>query len=260
MISLAIVLFIVVLILLAALIVPFPNYWSCKGNNNENLEVEHADYGTGGLLKTAYDLFKIPKKGLIHVGASRAEELGVYTSTFGLKDILYIEANPENEADLKKATEKVPGAKVAIFAASDTNGQVDFHVTSNKGLSSSLLKLNKHRKMSPDVKDAKTIKVEQKRLDDYLKTTDDGGVKYNFMVVDTQGAELLVFKGSQETLKHIDAIVSELNYDELYTGGVLLPDLDNFLLQNGFYRVATDAVMRGYGDGLYIKKSICSYS
>lgn len=259
----AFVLFIIILIVLVALIIPFPHYWRFCGPHGENLEAANIDPklldGGGWMLEKAYTMFKIPKKGLIHVGASRAEEIEIYSNTLGIKDILYIEANPENEPDLKKAIANFPGAKVAIFAASDTNGTMDFHVTSNKGLSSSLLKLNKHLKMSPDVKPAKTIKVDQKRLDDYLATTPDSGANYNLMVVDTQGAELMVFKGAQNTLTHIDAIISELNFTELYSGGVLLPDLDTFLLQNGFYRVATQPVTKGYGDGLYIKKSLLSF-
>ena len=63
-----------------------------------------------------------------------------------------------------------------------------------------------------------------------------------------------------QTLKDIDAIIAEVNYDELYANGVLINDLDKYLSSRDFIRVDSNSIKRGYGDALYVKKKFCTYS
>ena len=55
-------------------------------------------------------------------------------------------------------------------------------------------------------------------------------------------------------LKNIDAIYTEINFEELYENCVLAKDLDNFLDNFKFKRVLTETPEHPtWGDALYLK-------
>jgi len=201
-------------------------------------------------MRKSYYTFGIPQKGVIHIGAREAEELEFYID-HDVKDVLWIEADPTVEDALKKAVANHSGSKVAMFAASDTNGTTMLCRTSNSGHSSSILKLKNHLLHYPHIVESQLIQVEQQRLDDFLTAADKQ--KYNMIVIDIQGAELIALRGAVKTLESIDAIIAEVNYDELYAGGVLVNDLDAYLAKQGFTRVDTISVAYYTGDALYVK-------
>lgn len=211
------------------------------------------------LLQSSYETFQIPKKGIIHIGAHYGEELEIYQHNH-VNDILWIEADPAAEQYLNATIANSPGSKVAIFAATNTNGTTTLHTTSNDGHSSSIFKLKNHMNMSPDVLASKEVHVPQKRLDDYLQNHQDlKEINYNVIVIDVQGAELVALQGAVQQLQKTDAIIAEVNYDELYSGGVYIADLDQFLLEQGFYRVDSISVNRAYGNALYVKRNFCKF-
>jgi hypothetical protein len=72
--------------------------------------------------------------------------------------------------------------------------------------------------------------------------------------MDVQGYELEVLKGSENTLKGIDYIYTEVNRDELYENNAFIEEIDNFL--DNYTRVATDWSGNTWGDALYIKKRL----
>lgn len=246
--STILVLIVVVLILIIAPgIVPFRNYVIPTPDHVETL------------LKQANQTFHIPLHGIIHIGARYAEEIEIY-KYFKINDILWIEADPTAEQKLREATAKSPGSKLAFFAATDKNGIIDLHRTTNDGHSSSILKLKNHIFMSPTVLEDQILTVQQRRLDDYLNENNDlKNIHYNIIVIDIQGAELVALSGAIKTLHNIDAIIAEVNYDELYAGAVRLDDLDAFLLKHHFIRTDTLSVNRAYGNALYVKDSFFGF-
>ena len=80
---------------------------------------------------------------------------------------------------------------------------------------------------------------------------------YNFINIDVQGYELEVFKGAEETLKHIDLILTEINKEEMYEGCALIGEMDEYMSERGFQRIATYWQQDGetWGDGLYLRTS-----
>ncbi|HLD95489.1 MAG TPA: FkbM family methyltransferase [Alphaproteobacteria bacterium] len=201
-------------------------------------------------LRKAYYTFGIPKKGVIHIGARYAEELDIYQN-FEISNVLWIEADPESKELLEKTVAKHQGSKVAYFAAADEEGTILLRKTSNDGHSSSILKLKKHLDHYPDITESKQIEVPKKRMDTYLSFEDKQA--FNVIVLDIQGAELIALKGCVETLKTTDAVIAEVNYDELYEGAVLVRDLDDFMKSQGFTRADTISIAPYTGDALYIK-------
>jgi FkbM family methyltransferase len=217
------------------------------------------EHNVATLLNAAYETFKIPNYGIIHIGARNADELPIYMNK-NIKDVLWIEADTTAENNLIKKVAQHSGSKVAIFAATNTNGNITLRTTSNDGYSSSILKLKNHVFMSPDVVEAREITVPQRRLDDYLRKNNNAKpVIYNTLVIDVQGAELIALQGAVRTLQHIDAIIAEVNFDDLYAGGVHVNSLDNFCKAQGFTRVASISVNRAYGDALYVKNRFCTF-
>jgi len=92
-------------------------------------------------------------------------------------------------------------------------------------------------------------------VDSFLSRNNIDKTKLNFWNLDIQGAELLAFKGSTDSLQYVDAIYVEVNVKELYIDCCLINDLDEFLKKYKFTRILTSLCNEGYGDALYIKKS-----
>ena len=128
---------------------------------------------------------------------------------------------------------------------------VNLYVT-NSDMSSSVLKLKKHKIYYPDIWESYVIACQGETIDGIVgKSTNPKA--YNFLTIDIQGAELLALEGAQETLNHIHAINVEVNFEELYAGCALISDIDVFLAARGFTRVATVCSFHpSRGDAFYL--------
>lgn len=198
-------------------------------------------------LRTLIKKYHLSITGVLHVGAHWAEEHGDYTEA-GIEHIAYIEASPLTFATLKQKQFK-PTVKLYNVACADYCGYGQMYAeTDNQGQSSSLLPPGTHTKHYPGIKfnhreDVKVVTLDSLRL-----------TRYNFMNVDVQGAELLVFKGGQKTLQYVDYIYTEVNTEGVYQGAPHVHELDSFL--KDFQRVETFMTGQGWGDALYIKKTL----
>lgn len=192
--------------------------------------------------------YRLTIRGVIHVGAHFGEEHDDYLAE-GINDIVYVEACKPAFEILQKAIK--PSERVKLFntALADYQGETQMFVEShNKGQSNSMLKPGSHLKHYPLIKfeESETVPV------DLLDNLPIDRRLYNFMNIDVQGAELMVLKGSVETLKGIDYIYTECNREPLYEGCPMVEDIDKFL--KDFTRVETKWVGAGWGDALYVRK------
>ncbi len=69
-------------------------------------------------------------------------------------------------------------------------------------------------------------------LDDW--TREAGVLAVDFIKLDTQGAELDIFRGAERTLKSVRMLEVEVEFNELYTGQPLFGDVDRHLRERGF--------------------------
>ena len=142
-------------------------------------------------------------------------------------------------------------AKLFQLALGNENKPVKMYVeTVNHGMSSSILKPQKHLEQFPQIVFDQDEIVEMVRLDDFLSEKEN----YNFLTIDVQGYELEVLKGSRETLTYISGILTEVNRDELYSNCVRVEQLDDFLKDFDFDRVETNWEGGTWGDAFYLKK------
>lgn len=190
-----------------------------------------------------------PIRGVIHIGAHRAQERGDYLAS-GIQNIIWIEADPELATWLRLCVDE----PVFNYAICDEDATWrDFHIASNDGVSSSLLWPKEHLFKHPNIGFGRTVLVPTITLDTLLteKGIDIGG--YNFINMDIQGAEILALHGMTKALPHIDAMYTEVNFLEMYEGCGLVDEIDDFLADYKFERRLTDDTGLGWGDALYIR-------
>jgi FkbM family methyltransferase len=178
-------------------------------------------------------------KGVIHVGGHVGEEIPVYQK---YTNNIYI-FEPQKDC-FDKITNDVNKFNCAL---GHEEGEFVMYLADNKQ-SSSLMEPKTHLKEHPSVLFVDTAIVEVKTLDSFDITS------CNFLNMDVQGYELNVLKGGVDTLKHIDAVYTEVNTDELYTNNPLIEEMDEWLKEKGFIRVWTHITPNHWGDALYVKQ------
>lgn len=203
-------------------------------------------------------IFSIPKvnemfpmKGVIHVGAFAGEELGQYRS-LGLTNTIMFE--PQKILYESLATRIMFDEKIYNVALGSEISTMEMYVSyrdggveNGSGASSSLLKPKVHLKEHPEVTFPTTETVQVDILDNYYDP------QYNFLSIDVQGYELEVLKGGTKTLENIDAMILEVNRDEVYEGCPLIEDINDFVAPLGFTMIETAWQSKSWGDALYAK-------
>ena len=193
-------------------------------------------------------------KNILYVGAHEGEEHDAYFEN-GAESVIWIEANPSIAEALRERVDTKN--KVFIEAISDVDGdEVEFNFTNN-GQSSSILKLGTHKQLFPsikvtDIKKMKTKSIETLFIENNLSLKD-----IDFVNLDIQGAELLALKGMGADIKNIKAIYTEVNTEYVYEDCALMTQIDDYLANFNFVRVATKMWSdHPWGDALYINKEI----
>jgi len=206
-------------------------------------------------LQAKFNTYRFQPRGVIHIGAHEGNELATYRS-MGLKNILFIEANPVIYARLQQKMQGQTGIRTAWCAITDHSGECDLHVTSmDQG--GSIPRLGKHSEIYPEIREVTTSRVPTKTLDDLMDELGLDLAAFDFINIDIPGAELLTLQGAPRTLAHIRAINSEVNFE----GGALINDLELFLHERGFHRVAIVTPHHpSWGDALYLKRPVVSIS
>tara|TARA_Y100001973_G_C5204442_1_gene340436 strand:- start:2212 stop:2829 length:618 start_codon:yes stop_codon:yes gene_type:complete len=202
-----------------------------------------------------FDLAKIhkafPITGVMHVGAFAGEELGQYRS-LGLTNTIMFE--PQKDLYDRLCPKMILDEKIYNVALGSSCGTMDMYISHREGgiemgsgASSSLLKPKVHLEEHPEVTFPETQEVEVRTLDEYHE---EG---YNFLNIDVQGYELEVLKGGVKTLNSIDAMIVEVNRDEVYEGCPRLEDISEFLSPFGFTIVDVAWQSKSWGDAIYAK-------
>jgi FkbM family methyltransferase len=192
--------------------------------------------------------------GAFHIGAHECEELNFYNQlNIKSEDIVWIDAIPLKVIQAKnRGIENVYNAVITDKDDED----VVFNV-SNNIQSSSVLDFCTHSQEHPDVVFISKIHQKSITIDTFFERNGIDCTKYDFWNFDIQGAELLALKGSTKSIQHAKAIYLEVNEKELYKGCGLIGDIDIFLAEHNFTRVATNITQHGWGDALYIRDQTC---
>ena len=185
------------------------------------------------MIKRDPDRFLRKVSGVIHVGANTGQERKLYAE-YGLR-VIWIEPIPEVFEKLKENVAEFSQQRALKCLVTDQdNVAYPFHIANNEGHSSSILDLNLHKDIWPQVAYEKTITLRSKTLPSLLEEEHVDCSEYDSLIMDTQGSELLVLKGAVSILKNFTYIKTEVPDFESYTGCCQLTDISSFLAFRGY--------------------------
>jgi FkbM family methyltransferase len=217
-------------------------------------------YGKLKHLAFPPDPFLSECRSIIHVGANRGEERIAYASHD--LSVLWVEALPHVFRELRNNLSDFPKQTAVEALVTDQEGNTcDFKVSDHGGVSSSIFEFGGHAELWPDVKMTNTIQLVSTTLARLIKDANRSPNEFDALIMDVQGAELLVLKGAGELLEHVRFIEAEASDFEAYIGACTLDSLSAFLAQKGFRirrkeRFASKRAVGSYFNVLYEKRPL----
>jgi FkbM family methyltransferase len=197
--------------------------------------------------------FKLHLRGVLHIGAHECEEQEVYLRhNVDNGNIYWIEAM-EDKVKLMKEKNKNLNIYQAVIDVEDDK-EISFNVADN-GQSSSILEFGTHAVHHPYVKMIGKKQLKTTRVDTFIKNNKIPIEKLNFLNLDIQGKELDALKSMGDYIQYVQYIYTEVNSEKVYKDCALLPEIDEFLKEKGFIRVACKMWGNcGWGDAFYIRQ------
>jgi FkbM family methyltransferase len=197
-----------------------------------------------------HNLWNIRPKGVVHVGAHLAEESDSYVK-HNWGPVIWVEAQPSLVEELRKRLDPTTNSIIEAAVWNESGIELELHIASNSQ-STSLLDFGSHLSSYPDITFTNSLKVTTQRLEELLRDFECP----NFINLDLQGVELQALEGLGEMIEKFNFIFVEVNRKEVYIGCTLVSELDLFLSNLGFRRVASRWFLReGWGDAFYIRES-----
>jgi FkbM family methyltransferase len=189
-------------------------------------------------------------RGVVHVGANIGQERELYRR-YGL-EVLWIEPIPDVFARLAANIVGIPRQRALERLVTDRDdAPYEFHVANNDGESSSILDLKEHRDVWPTVHFTKTITLRSSTLATLLAREQIDVARYDALVMDTQGSELLVLRGAEPVLGNFRFIKTEVPDFEAYVGCAKLVEIERFMLDRGYAELSRNCFASRPGGGNY---------
>jgi FkbM family methyltransferase len=196
--------------------------------------------------------------GAIHVGAFLGEELSQYRALGLTNTILFEPQKKLFDIVNFKCIVKEKAFNVALGSEESVVGMFisdrEGGVSNGAGASSSILAPKKHLTEHPEVTFPSKESITVKRFDKFVQENGVDISNHNLLNIDVQGYELEVLKGMGDELNKIQLIIAEVNRDEMYEGCPMIEDIDDYVKEFGFERVAVEWQSESWGDALYVKR------
>lgn len=193
--------------------------------------------GLGRTLKKT--LLKNPERflkdvsGVVHIGANTGQERKMYND-YGLK-VIWVEPIPDVFQQLKKNIQQFENQRAFQALITDVDDkQFEFHIANNNGASSSIFQLKYHKDIWPKVKFQRSISLSSLTLPTLCRKAQIDLSNYQALIIDTQGSELLVLKGSLPILKNFKYVKSEVADFESYEDSCNLSEMVDFMSEHGY--------------------------
>lgn len=205
------------------------------------------------------DRFLNRASGVIHVGANTGQGRIRYEKR-GLR-VVWIEPIPEVFATLEENLRPFPRQTALRYLVADRDDvEHTFHIANNAGKSSSILELKLHKDVYPEVAYERSVTMRSITLASLLEREKIAAADYDALVMDVQGAELLVLKGAAPILGSFKFIKTEVAEFESYAGCCQPKDIDAFVRPYGFREIARNRFAEhphggGYYDIVYERKA-----
>lgn len=202
-------------------------------------------------------------KRVLHIGAYTGEELSEYAN-IGVNEIVWIEANPyiynELVENLSKSNHGINNISFNSLVSDKDGEETDFHLyyyNDNRGMSS-ILKMVSGCAGQTSAEDVhrmfykETLKLTSITVNSLLEQNNIS-FDFDFLNMDTQGAELLISKGATKVIENVRYINSEVTFfAHDYENGVYFDELYDFFKQYGFVHTASDlSGDQSWGDAFF---------
>jgi FkbM family methyltransferase len=199
--------------------------------------------------------YSIVPRGVIYAGAYDGELVDHFLG-LGFKDLLAIEPNPTPFAELvKRASEHL---RCVPLALSDRRGKVPYFNVEQAPAFNSIYEPDRDlfaADYGKELVDSLTVTRLEFECDTLDAIVGSSGALYNGLYMNMQGAEPVALRGAEETLQRLDAIHTEVNFDQRYRGCTMYEELDQFLTARDFVQVH---LWKGSGFGMasYVHRRI----
>jgi FkbM family methyltransferase len=171
--------------------------------------------------------------GVVHVGANIGQERDIYRR-LGLQ-VVWIEPIPEVFQRLTSNLKDYPEQRAFQYLITDLDdSEYSFHIANNEGASSSILDFAQHKDIWPEVAYERTINLRSMTLASFFRKEQIDAARYQALIMDTQGSELLVMKGADSILQGFSFIKTEVPDFESYRDCCQLRHIEAFLKPRGF--------------------------
>ncbi|CAD5929111.1 Methyltransferase FkbM family [Planktothrix agardhii] len=197
----------------------------------------------------------ITPRGIILVGAYDGKTLKRLNLPNTVKTLL-IDANPSAVERLQENFADSPNVQVVQAAIANHNDTVTLHLTSLES-SSSILPWKQYSEIYPNIKEIQQLTLSSRTLDTLLEELNLSPSDFNILILDIQGAELLALEGANQLLNNLDAIYTNVHYQELFEGGALAEEVNQFLSDYQFDIVAEDTPYHpAWGEAFYVRQTV----
>lgn len=188
--------------------------------------------------------------GVIHIGANVGQEREIY-SRYGLR-VVWIEPVPEIFKTLSTNIMEFSNQRAFQYLVTDqSDATYRFHIANNCGASSSILDLKLHKDVWPQVVFDRSITLRSVTLTSFLEKEKLDIADYDALVMDTQGAELLILRGALQIVDRFNYIKVEVPDFEAYSNCCQLSDLNSFMTDHGFKEFSRNRFARHPDGGSY---------
>ena len=167
--------------------------------------------------------------GVLHIGAHLGLEAEDYSSRG--KPAIFIEADHYTFTKLEQRISRHSEQIAFNYLLGDEEKVVKFFRSSNSSQSSSVFAFSQKNAFL-NVTTTDEIEIQMSRLDAKFSPLDLE--KFDHWVIDVQGAELLVLRGSGDLLKICKTLFIECSTEEFYAGGARWEEILHFMRANGF--------------------------
>ena len=173
-------------------------------------------------------------EGIIHIGANVGQER-LYYEKCGLS-VIWVEPIPRIFEQLAKNISTLQGQLAYRYLLSDSDGKsYDFKVIGEGGESSSIFDLAEHANVWPEIAHIESIKMVSAKLTTMIHNENIEIKKYQGLVLDTQGSELLILKGAEKILRSFSYIKVEAADFNAYEGCCQIDELIEYLQKFNFF-------------------------
>ncbi|MDR3411070.1 MAG: FkbM family methyltransferase [Formivibrio sp.] len=200
-------------------------------------------------------------RGILQVGASYGQELQQFLDN-GVTHGVLIEPLPDPFASISSMCRQIPGFVAVNALCSDySNKSYTFHVSSNGGMSSSILPPKDHLKIFDYVKFNETVNLKSTTVDEVITFLEINGheavtKELDTLYMDVQGAEYKVLLGSSRTLNQMNYVYMELIRGNLYEGMQSLANYCSLFELHGFTLNNLNFNAFHHADALFVKRAL----